>query len=111
MFYVNWFRRSADGGFLWPGFGENSRVLKWIVERLEGTAGAVETAVGYAPEAGSLDIDGLDVSEADLAAALAVDVDEWRAELPLIEDWFETIGDRIPTELLTELDVLRAGLG
>jgi phosphoenolpyruvate carboxykinase (GTP) len=86
-------------------------VLKWIVERLEGTAGAVETPIGYAPASGSLDIAGLDVSDADLAAALAVDVEEWRAELPLIEDWFASIGDKIPTELLTELDVLRGRLG
>lgn len=110
VFHVNWFRRSPGGGFLWPGFGENSRVLKWIVERLEGTAAAVETPIGYAPAPGSLDVAGLDVSDADLAAALAVDVDEWRAELPLIEDWFATIGEKVPTELLTELDVLRGRL-
>src|SRR5690349_4625184 len=83
--YVNWFRRSADGGFLWPGFGENSRVLKWVIERIEGKAAAVETPIGYAPAPGSLDVTGLDISEAEVAAALEVDVDEWRAELPLIE--------------------------
>ncbi|GAA3638339.1 phosphoenolpyruvate carboxykinase (GTP) [Microlunatus ginsengisoli] len=111
VFYVNWFRRSADGGFLWPGFGENSRVLKWVIERIEGKAAAVETPIGYAPTAGSLDVTGLDITEAEVAAALEVDVDEWRAELPLIEDWFAQIGDKVPTELLTELDVLRGRLG
>ncbi|HET9646772.1 MAG TPA: phosphoenolpyruvate carboxykinase (GTP) [Microlunatus sp.] len=111
VFYVNWFRRSADGGFLWPGFGENSRVLKWVAERIDGNAAAVETPIGLAPAAGSLDLTGLDVSEDDVAAALAVDVEEWRAEVPLIEEWFATVGAKVPTELLTELDVLRGRLG
>jgi phosphoenolpyruvate carboxykinase (GTP) len=111
VFYVNWFRRSPDGAFLWPGFGENSRVLKWVVERIEGTAAAVETPIGYAPAPGSLDLAGLDISEQAVAAALAVDVEEWRSELPLIEEWFDTIGEKVPTGLLTELDVLRSRLG
>ena len=92
IFYVNWFRRDADGRFLWPGFGENSRVLKWVIGRIEGSAGAIETPIGHVPTAGAIDVTGLDLSEDALAAALAVDVDEWRAELPLIEDWFATIG-------------------
>ncbi len=110
VFYVNWFRRSADGGFLWPGFGENSRVLKWVVERIEGTAAAVETPIGHVPAPGTLDVTGIDVSEQELAASLDVDVDEWRAELPLIEEWFDKIGDKIPAELRTELDDLRSRL-
>src|SRR5689334_17681848 len=84
VFYVNWFRRDADGRFLWPGFGENSRVLKWIVERLDGTAPAVESPIGYHPPAEALDLTGLDVSRADVAEALRVDRDEWREELPLV---------------------------
>jgi phosphoenolpyruvate carboxykinase (GTP) len=111
IFYVNWFRRDADGGFLWPGFGENSRVLKWVVERIEGTAAAVETPIGHVPTADSLDIEGLDMTEDDLRRVLEVDVDEWRAELPLITEWFETMGDKLPTVLWSELDGLKARLG
>jgi phosphoenolpyruvate carboxykinase (GTP) len=114
IFYVNWFRRnqsSPDGGFLWPGFGENSRVLKWVVERMEGQAEAVETPIGHVPAPGALDIDGLDMSEDDLAAALAVDVEEWKAEIPQITEWFEKFGDHLPAVLWTELDGLKARLG
>jgi len=111
IFYVNWFRRDADGGFLWPGFGENSRVLKWVVERLEGAAGAVETPIGLVPTAGSLDIDGLALTEQQVDAALAYDSAEWKAEIPLIEEWFAKIGDTIPTSLRDELDSLKLRLG
>ncbi|MFI7586154.1 phosphoenolpyruvate carboxykinase (GTP) [Spongisporangium articulatum] len=112
IFYVNWFRRDAeDGSFLWPGFGENGRVLKWVVERLEGTAAAVETPIGHVPAPGSLDVDGLDVSAEQLEKALAVDPEEWKAEVPLIQEWFDKIGDKTPTTLLTELDGLKARLG
>ena len=101
IFYVNWFRRSADGAFLWPGFGENCRVLKWAIERIEGTAPALETPIGYLPTPGSLDLTGLDVPAAD----------EWRAELPRIEEWFDKIGERLPSGLRDELDALRIRLG
>jgi phosphoenolpyruvate carboxykinase (GTP) len=111
IFYVNWFRRDADGGFLWPGYGENGRVLKWVVERLEGRAAAVETPIGHVPTPDGLDVDGLDVTPAQLARALEVDVEEWKAEIPLIQEWFTKIGDKTPTTLLTELDGLRARLG
>jgi phosphoenolpyruvate carboxykinase (GTP) len=111
IFYVNWFRRDEDGGFLWPGFGENSRVLKWIIERIDGRAAAVETPIGHVPAPGSLDVDGLDLSEEDLERALAVDVEEWRAELPQIQEWFEKFGDDLPAVLWTELDGLRERLG
>ncbi len=111
IFYVNWFRRDEDGGFLWPGFRENSRVLKWAVERIEGTADAEETAVGYVPTYESLDTDGLDADEAQIRRAIAVDADEWRDELPLINEWFESVGDKLPAVLWTELDTLRARLG
>ncbi|HWE90065.1 MAG TPA: phosphoenolpyruvate carboxykinase (GTP) [Pseudonocardiaceae bacterium] len=103
IFYVNWFRRGENGRFLWPGFGENSRVLKWAMERIEGTAAATETPIGYVPTVDDLDLGGLDADPADIAAALAVDVDEWRAEIPLIEEWFDTIGDKLPTSLHDEL--------
>ena len=111
IFYVNWFRRDEDGGFLWPGFGENSRVLKWIVERIEGQAEAVETPIGHVPTPGALDTTGLDMTDAHLEAALAVDVEEWKAEIPQITEWFEKFGEDLPTVLWTELDGLKARLG
>src|SRR4051794_23872378 len=111
IFYVNWFRRDEDGSFLWPGFGENSRVLKWVVERIEGQAAAVETPIGHVPTPDSLDTDGLDMTREALEAALAVDVDEWAAEVPQIQEWFEKFGDDLPAVLWTELDGLRARLG
>ncbi|GAA2514851.1 phosphoenolpyruvate carboxykinase (GTP) [Pilimelia columellifera] len=111
VFYVNWFRRGDQGQFLWPGFGENSRVLKWVVERLEGRAGAVETAVGLVPTAADLDLDGLDVTEADIEAALRVDDEEWKAEIPQITEWFDKFGDKLPAVLWAELDALKARVG
>jgi len=110
IFYVNWFRRGEDGHFLWPGFGENSRVLKWAIERIEGTAAADETAIGYLPSPGALDVAGLDVSADDLAAALAVDAEEWRAEIPLIQQWFERLGDALPSTMHDELAALEQRL-
>ena len=109
IFYVNWFRRDADGGFLWPGFGENIRVLKWAVERIEGQAAAAETPIGYVPAAGALDVTGL--GDVDLEAVLRVDAGEWRAELPQIEDWFTRIGDKLPSGMRDELEALRLRLG
>ncbi|GAA4617233.1 phosphoenolpyruvate carboxykinase (GTP) [Saccharopolyspora hordei] len=111
IFQVNWFRRGADRRFLWPGFGENSRVLKWIVERVEGTADATETPVGLVPTAADLDLTGLDVDPAEVDAALAVDPAEWQDELPRIEEWFARIGSKVPAALRSELDGLRQRLG
>ena len=111
IFYVNWFRRDDDGGFLWPGFGENGRVLKWVVERLEGQAAAAETPIGHVPTAGSLDVDGLDLTAEELDECLRVDPDEWKAEIPAITEWFDTFGDKMPTLLWAELDGLKTRLG
>jgi phosphoenolpyruvate carboxykinase (GTP) len=111
IFYVNWFRRSPAGDFLWPGFGENGRVLKWIVERLEDRAQAGETPVGSVPSPASLDVDGLNLPSEALQALLTVDAEEWRAELALIEDWFAKLGPRLPAALRTELDSLTDRLG
>jgi phosphoenolpyruvate carboxykinase (GTP) len=111
IFYVNWFRRDDEGNFLWPGFGENSRVLKWIVERIDGQAEAVETPIGHVPTPDALDTDGLDMSAEDLEQALTVDVEEWKAEIPQITEWFEKFGDDLPAVLWTELDSLKARLG
>jgi phosphoenolpyruvate carboxykinase (GTP) len=111
IFYVNWFRRGEDGRFLWPGFGENSRVLKWIVERLEGAGDAVETPIGFVPTPEALDLSGLDTPKADVEAALRVDVEEWRQEIPQVVEWFEKFGDKLPGVLWAELDALKARLG
>ena len=111
IFFVNWFRRGGDGRFLWPGFGENSRVLKWIVERVEGSASGESTAIGIVPGAGDIDLDGLDVDAADVAEALRVDVEEWRDELPLIEEWFEFVGEKLPTSVKDEFEALKQRLG
>jgi len=111
IFYVNWFRKDDDGAFLWPGFGENIRVLKWAIERIEGTAAAVETPIGYVPAPDSLDVSGLDLGPDDLEAALRVDRGEWRDELPQIDEWFQHIGDKLPTGMRDELDALRLRLG
>ncbi len=111
VFYVNWFRKSADGRWLWPGYGENSRVLKWIIERIEGVAPARETPIGRVPTDGSLDLSGLDTPAEDIAAALDVDAEEWRAEIPQITEWFSRFGDKLPAVLWTELDGLKARLG
>jgi phosphoenolpyruvate carboxykinase (GTP) len=111
VFFVNWFRRGEDGRFLWPGFGENSRVLKWIIDRVEGKGSGESTPIGTVPHASDLELTGLDVDPADVEQALAVDADEWRAELPLIEEWFEFIGDQLPTGLRDEFDALKQRLG
>jgi phosphoenolpyruvate carboxykinase (GTP) len=110
IFYVNWFRRDQDGGFLWPGFGENSRVLKWVIERLEGTAAAVETPVGHVPTTDSLDVSGLDMTAQQVEQALAVDKDEWRQEIPQITEWFEKFGDKLPSTMWDELEILKSRL-
>ncbi len=111
IFYVNWFRRDDEGGFVWPGFGENGRVLKWVIERLEGQVAAVETPIGRVPTADGLDTDGLDLSAEDLEICMRVDTDEWKAELPQIQEWFEKFGETLPAMLWTELDALKARLG
>ncbi|MGH9171490.1 MAG: phosphoenolpyruvate carboxykinase (GTP) [Acidimicrobiales bacterium] len=111
IFYVNWFRKSADGRWLWPGFGENSRVLEWIFERCADRGAAVETAIGYLPAKGAIPTDGLGMPDGDMAELLSVDIDEWRAEVPDIEKHFERFGDRLPSELTKQLDALRARLG
>ena len=111
IYYVNWFRRDDEGNFLWPGFGENSRVLKWIIERIDGQAEAVETPIGHVPAPDALDTDGLDLTREQLEQALAVDVEDWKKEIPQITEWFEKFGESLPAVLWTELDSLKARLG
>ena len=111
LFWVNWFRKGDDGSFLWPGFGDNSRVLKWVIERVNGTADAVDTAIGRVPTAGGIDTTGLDgVSDETLAELLKVDNEAWRGEIPLIEGHFAFIGDHLPAELRDELNNLQKRL-
>jgi phosphoenolpyruvate carboxykinase (GTP) len=110
IFFVNWFRRGEDGRFLWPGFGENSRVLKWIFERVAGAADAVETPIGLLPTAATLDTTGLDVSDDDLETLLSVDVSGWQAALPQIRDHYARFGDAIPAQLTSAVDALEAKL-
>ncbi|OYO24979.1 phosphoenolpyruvate carboxykinase (GTP) [Enemella dayhoffiae] len=109
IFFVNWFRKSDQGKFLWPGFGENSRVLEWVINRLEGKAEAVDTPAGAIPAEGSLNVDGLSLTEEDLAAATRFNAEEWKQEVPLIEEWFDKLGD-VPQALRDELDTLKQNL-
>ena len=111
IFYVNWFRKSPDGKFLWPGFAENSRVLKWIFERCDGTAEAVDTPLGKMPTEEGLDTEGLDVDSEDMKELLRVDVEGWKAEIPLIKEHFEAFGDKLPAGLREELSDLEKRLG
>ncbi len=110
IYYVNWFRKNNSGEFMWPGFGENSRVLKWIFERCEGTADANVTPIGNLPTLDSLDLEGLDVSAEDIAELLRVEVEGWLAEVPMIEDYFKEFGDRLPKTLSEELASLKSNL-
>jgi phosphoenolpyruvate carboxykinase (GTP) len=111
IFYVNWFRKDDDGRFLWPGFGENSRVLAWIAQRCAGKAQATETPIGLIPADGALDLDGLDVSREDMEALFAIDPEEWAAQLPQVHEHFAKFGDDLPDELRRQLDALEQRLG
>ena len=106
IFYVNWFRRDSNGDFLWPGYGENCRVLKWVFERTHGGGKAVDTPIGRLPAPGALDVSGLDISPAALEEALKVDLQDWKAEVPLIREHFAMFGNRLPEELRHELSAL-----
>ena len=110
IFFVNWFRRDDNGRFLWPGYGENSRVLKWVFERVVGSADAVETAIGHLPVDGGIDVDGLDVSAEDMAELLKVDAAGWQSAIPQIRAHFAQFGDHLPSALATQLDALEARL-
>jgi phosphoenolpyruvate carboxykinase (GTP) len=111
IFYVNWFRKDADGAFLWPGYGENSRVLQWICERVTGRASATETPIGLVPAPGAISLDGLDLSPEASTELFRVDTDEWRAEVPLIREYFAQFADRLPKELDSQVDALERRLG
>jgi len=110
IYYVNWFRKDQEGSFIWPGFGENSRVLEWIFNRCEGIAEAVETPIGRLPTLDGLDFSGLDLSQDEIATLLKVDVEGWLSEIPLIEEYYKSFGDQVPSELWQELQLLKEQL-
>ncbi|MDR1798291.1 MAG: phosphoenolpyruvate carboxykinase (GTP), partial [Bifidobacteriaceae bacterium] len=110
IFQVNWFRKGADGKFLWPGYGENSRVLAWAVARVLGQAGSVKTAIGQLPVIGEFDVEGLGLSDDVLAQLFAIDPAAWLAEADLTEEYFAQFGERLPVELTEQLAALRERL-
>jgi len=110
IYHVNWFRKGADGKFLWPGYGENSRVLKWVFDRVTGTGEAVETPIGRLPAPGALDVQGLSIPPAQLEELLRVDVDGWSSELPQVREHYAKFGDRLPEGLKQELAALEQRL-
>jgi phosphoenolpyruvate carboxykinase (GTP) len=103
IFNVNWFRKSAEGKFLWPGYGDNIRVLKWIFERVEGSAAASETAIGYVPAQGAIDTSGLNGIDKNMTELLAVEADKWNEELELINEHYAKFGDSLPAEMKEQL--------
>ena len=111
IFFVNWFRKDDEGAFVWPGFGENSRVLEWVFRRCEGTAEAVETPIGLLPAEGALNLEGLDLSPEALTTLLTVDEEAVGAELPQLEEHLATFGDDLPAELRAQFDALKQRLG
>jgi phosphoenolpyruvate carboxykinase (GTP) len=110
IFYVNWFRKGEDGRWLWPGYGENSRVLEWVFERSAGRGDAVETPIGFVPTTTALNVEGLNVTEADMRELLTVHVDEWRDEVPKIREHYATFGADLPDRLRAEVDRLESQL-
>ena len=110
IFYVNWFRKGSDGRWLWPGYGENSRVLEWVFERVAGRAEGVTTPIGVIPTREALNLEGLAIDERDVTELLTVNDDEWRAEVPLIREHYAQFADRLPAELHAQIDALEARL-
>jgi phosphoenolpyruvate carboxykinase (GTP) len=110
LFWVNWFRKGDDGKFLWPGFGDNSRVVKWVLDRVAGHGEAVDTPIGKVPADGAIDLTGLDIDGATIAKLLHVDAEGWRQEIAQLEEHFATIGERLPDELKDELRELEKRL-
>jgi len=110
IFFVNWFRRDEDGRFMWPGYGENSRVLKWIFDRIDGNANATKTAIGYLPSPADIDITGLNVTDADMNALLSIDSEGWKSALPQMRDHYAQFGAKLPAPLATALNELESSL-
>ena len=110
IFHVNWFRRDDEGNFMWPGFGDNMRVLNWILDRCDGKVDATETPIGYVPKKEDLNLTGLDIDDKTLTELLSVDKDVWRAELPGIKEYFSQFGDKLPAGIQEQLDALEERL-
>jgi phosphoenolpyruvate carboxykinase (GTP) len=110
VFYVNWFRKDADGKFIWPGFGENSRVLEWVFRRCDGETDAVETPVGLVPAPGALNVEGLDLAPEALAELLAVDAEQVKAEMPQVHEHLARFGEHLPAQLRAQLEALEQRL-
>jgi len=111
VFYVNWFRKSSGGKFLWPGFSDNSRVLKWMCQRVDGKVGAKETPIGLMPKDGDLDLSGLDIPAENMKELMQIDLAAWKAEVPDIEKHFAVFGDRLPERLRKQLEEMKKRLG
>ncbi|HEV2815268.1 MAG TPA: phosphoenolpyruvate carboxykinase domain-containing protein, partial [Solirubrobacteraceae bacterium] len=111
VFYVNWFRKDEDGKFLWPGFGENSRVLEWVFRRCDGEGEVTETPIGLVPAPNDLDVEGLSISAEEVQALLAVDEEAVKAELPQVREHLEKFGDDLPAEIRSHLERLEQKLG
>ena len=110
IYFVNWFRKNKDGKFIWPGFGDNTRVLRWIVERLSGAADAVETPIGNLPAPGAIVTEGLSLSDADMAELLSVDKEAWLAEVKNIREDYKIYGEKLPKVLAEQLEALEKRL-
>ena len=106
IFYVNWFKKGDDGRWLWPGYGENSRVLEWVFDRVAGRGEAIETAIGFVPTSSAINVEGLNVTPSDMEELLRVDNDDWRNEVPLIREHFAQFGDHLPARLEVQVDDL-----
>ena len=113
IFNVNWFKQDDDGNFIWPGFGDNMRVLDWIIERCEGNADAVETPIGYVPTKDAINTEGIEdeVTPEIMDKLLAVDTDLWKAEVADLREFYKQFGDRLPAEIKAQLDGLESRLG
>jgi phosphoenolpyruvate carboxykinase (GTP) len=111
LFYVNWFRKDEEGRFLWPGFGENSRVLEWVFRRCDGGGGTRETPIGYVPSEDDINTDGLDIDPGSMAELLAVDPEQLRAQLPQVKEFLDSLGDSLPGEIRSQYEALEQRLG
>jgi phosphoenolpyruvate carboxykinase (GTP) len=111
IFHVNWFRQDADGKFIWPGFGENMRVLRWVLDRCAGTGKAVESPIGMLPTVDAIDRSGIDVDDATMKELVAVSKDDWKKEVEGVGEFFAKFGDRLPVEMERQRNALAKRLG
>ena len=111
IFMVNWFRKDENKKFMWPGFRDNSRIIKWMIDRIEGKTGTVETAIGLSPEKGAIDVSGLEISQETMDKLLSVNKEEWKKETAMIEEFYAKFGDKIPNELKNCLEELKKAVG